>query len=1359
MKYMAERITKTLGIIALMGLSGLLNAQSMNWSLAGPVYNAGRARNMVVDRSNPQVLYVGSASSGVFQSLDGGSNWTPTDDQGAIKNISYLAQGKDGTVYAATGEGFLSRGQKSKARPGTGLYKLNSLGQLVLVQSSAVTGTVINRVACDPNSSGHIALATNLGILVSIDGTNFTNVTSQFGTVPTGTAVMGQDVKFDGNGILYCSIGSAIYTGTALTGSQVYRSTNNSMNAFTNITPTLSSLPNANYGRIELAVAPSNNNVVYVSCANWFMDSDDSHDNSNSASLNALFVTYQASNTSAADYWGLVLQGSAQLDPLSFNGSFAFGDYAHVITVDPSDPDLLYFGGVRFYSFKRQGGPDASPTGTWKQWGQFFFLGSPDYLHENIHDIQIINSGSSKKYFFVTDAGIFRSLDFEPTNTNSSYKPSFQPFYKGLVTGQYNSVSIERYPIGSGTGNTQLGSQVIPYSGFVGGTGGNGLSYFSGNNGLVSSEIAWIGGEFYNTEYSKILSDAVLSTRGNGSFYRSANIKNSAPTLAKINKYSGVLSKIAPTPENFSNPSYTTTGTSFKLWENYGQLPNSPDSIWFYNDTIRSAASVGSVAELTTTSTFTFQAIRPSKFAQIDSIAIKTGTVQQPVTGSNANSPQFKEGQDINFKLNPQVANTSTLTVYTNTNIINTTGPLSSTKDPTVTLNNLTLNDNISVTFAVPPFITKTVTSTTIDHSQYYRVWATIYYKYKTGDEVSVIDDNISTKTHTYTTILTRPLNWQFGTLPTATTLVASTTNSANLTPTYVLNPGNSPQGGPTSQSSPSFAVNPVTTTNYTLTHYGDYAISAKQVVYTLKAAPMPTTMATGTSTYILTPGNVSTVIPSPTTIPSFTVIPSTTVASTDYTITQYNGTLTSDTYSTILATSYSINTVAGTQSSPVFTVTVLPNAPTPTVTLSGISSNTASGANTSTNVVVQPIKNTFTIGGSSVPFAKNNPTIKIKMLRSARLAMIMNNGSVSSNYAIMVSKNPLALNDPLNFVRVSQTKAYKDDPNGAPTTSVMTFTGKPTLLQWSTNGTEIYFATSDNKLYRVSHINEIMDLSKSSYSGKFYTDIFKYASPINDAANNPASPYRTTLIGSFDRPITSINVSNNDSLLVITFNGAATGTTGIVMCNTKHARKCDDSNIGWVNKEGGAFTNMNTYCSLMEKDNNKEIFVGTDNGVYYTSDVTSANWSNVNNGQLPNVQIFDIEQQTMAPWDCYNSGQIYVATYGRGVWVNNKYLQYYTVGTEEYEKAAVTESNLRMYPNPTNSNVTLLFKGMEGENAVVNVSDLSGRVVKTINLGKLDSSDASYSFETSDLSSGIYIVNINGDSGAKRAGKLVVTK
>ncbi len=1329
-KYLSKKLVKAVAVVALAGLSGVVDAQPFNWSQAGPVYNAGRSRNMIVDKNDPSgnTLYVGSASSGVFYSNDGGVNWSAVTLAGNKLNVSYIAQAANNVIYVATGEGFLRPGQKLKAQAGTGLYKINGTN-LDLVAPASMVGTVINRVACSPQSAQKIALATNKGILTSIDGGLNFNVLSG---PPTATTVSGQDVKFDSNGILYASAGNENSTSPAATAefSKVYRSTDNNISALTAITTMTSSLLQAdNYGRIELAIAPSNNNVIYASAATKYAGSAAPA----SATTKGLFVSYDAGAT-----WGLILQGSPQLDPMGNGGSLASGDYAHVVTVDPFDADRIFVGGYQFYYWKRTGGLNSNPVGTWTKKGFSNAFNSQIFLAANIHDIKLITSGTTiDKFFFITDAGIYRSTD---VLTGLFGTTSFQPFYKGLITGQFNSVSIERYPLANvPTANSQ---SVTPFTGFIGGTGGNGLNYFSGNFPLVTNEVVWGSGDVYQSEFSKILPNAAYYTGGSGKLFRSTDVRTSAPTQIDLLS-NAKLQTIVP----YDNNTYNVTGTPFKLWENYGQTAASPDSAVFYNDTLRFSASMQTVQTLTTQTTFTFSAARPSQFALIDSIAIRTGTVLLPVN-PGANSPAFTGADKKDITIVFADTYTAPATGTFTPPIKNQAGPVV-TSSTSVVLNSNTLLDNISVTFTAAPFLAKTTGSfvNVPDAAAYYRVFCTVFYKYKAGDVVQVVDDKISTKTYSYSTTLTSPLNWDyFGSL-TSYTMGAAASSSAVSNPTYVLTPGSY-----TSSSNPVFTVAPITTTNYTLTTYGGYTVAAKSVTYTINAVPSGTVT---TPSYILMPGSITQ------TNVAFVVTPTT---STNYTISEVGTPTTitgSTTFSTVNSSTYNLMPGNVNQSTPVFTVAVTPTNAGTTYTLLGLSSNTAIGANTST--VATPVAATSfsTFGYFAAPIGANNKPVKIANVTSARIAM-----GYGAN--VYVSNAPLSLNNPLSMINISANKCLTTDAAGnklSGASNTVAISGTVTALEWSKSGTELYYATNDqlsgNKfLYRVSYIDALLDSTAKNYSGKLHTNVFTFSTTNapDGTKNNPRSPYRTALLGTYTNVVTGISVTNDDKAIAVTFDDV-TGTK-ILYSTVADVRKCNSTNVALVSKNGSGLPASKIYCSLMEMSDNKKVFVGTDLGVFYTSDITvsSPTWADANNSQLPVLQIFDLKQQVMRPWDCYNSGIIYAATNGRGIWSNKNFLAPpYYVGVEELETKR--ENNLSLYPNPTNGDVFVAFNSNEGETAIISVMDINGRVVKQEKLGKLSSGEANYTLDTKDLSSGMYIVSINSDMGTKRVAKLIVTK
>ncbi|MGH7454803.1 MAG: WD40/YVTN/BNR-like repeat-containing protein, partial [bacterium] len=83
-------------------------AGQLNWEYHGPGKIGGRLRGLVVHPNDPNILYAGSVSGGVWKSTNGGVSWFPTMNDLITLNISALEMKPDdpNTLYAGTGEGF-----------------------------------------------------------------------------------------------------------------------------------------------------------------------------------------------------------------------------------------------------------------------------------------------------------------------------------------------------------------------------------------------------------------------------------------------------------------------------------------------------------------------------------------------------------------------------------------------------------------------------------------------------------------------------------------------------------------------------------------------------------------------------------------------------------------------------------------------------------------------------------------------------------------------------------------------------------------------------------------------------------------------------------------------------------------------------------------------------------------------------------------------------------------------------------------------------------------------------------------------------------------------------------------------------
>ena len=112
-----------------------INAQQLDMKLLedmkprniGPAGMSGRITAIDVVTSNPQVIYAGSASGGLWKSESGGINWHPVMDSVFIQSIGAVAidQSNPDVVWVGTGEG----NPRNSVTGGYGLYRSLDAGK------------------------------------------------------------------------------------------------------------------------------------------------------------------------------------------------------------------------------------------------------------------------------------------------------------------------------------------------------------------------------------------------------------------------------------------------------------------------------------------------------------------------------------------------------------------------------------------------------------------------------------------------------------------------------------------------------------------------------------------------------------------------------------------------------------------------------------------------------------------------------------------------------------------------------------------------------------------------------------------------------------------------------------------------------------------------------------------------------------------------------------------------------------------------------------------------------------------------------------------------------------------------------
>ncbi|MEM7087854.1 MAG: T9SS type A sorting domain-containing protein [Bacteroidota bacterium] len=128
------------------------------WEFIGPLNTGGRITDIVISPDDDDIFYVGTASGGIFKTVDRGSSWTPVFDDIAKASIGDLAIAPSNSqiIYAGTGEANAS--SNTGAFFGDGIYRSSDAGStwnsIGLEESHH-----IGRIVVDPTDEDRVFVA------------------------------------------------------------------------------------------------------------------------------------------------------------------------------------------------------------------------------------------------------------------------------------------------------------------------------------------------------------------------------------------------------------------------------------------------------------------------------------------------------------------------------------------------------------------------------------------------------------------------------------------------------------------------------------------------------------------------------------------------------------------------------------------------------------------------------------------------------------------------------------------------------------------------------------------------------------------------------------------------------------------------------------------------------------------------------------------------------------------------------------------------------------------------------------------------------------------------------------------------
>jgi photosystem II stability/assembly factor-like uncharacterized protein len=420
------------------------------WQSRGPWNVGGRTRSLVMDVTDPNHLFAGGVSGGIWESTDGGQSWTRRTPMNAHPGVVSIAQdtrpGHTNTWYYLSGEIYGTSASAGGAfYLGDGLYKSVDNGQTWTGVTTTNGGNPNSfttvwqggwRVITDPTAPDNqdVVYVATYGVIwkSTNGGTSFSAVR---GSANAANPSYFTDVAITSTGVLYAAMSSEGST------KGIWRSPDAGV-TWTNITPS-AGFPGV-YDRWVFGIDPNDENNIWIIGStpgfghyNNYIDSDD---------YTSLWrYKYVSGNGAGAGGEWADLSMNLPNIGTEFDRFACQGGYDLVVKVQPGTGNV-FIGGTNLYrSTDAFTTPDnITQIGGYKIGTSLPFFELYPAHHPDQHDL-LFHPNDPKIMLSAHDGGLHRTEDCNAPIV------TWTPLNRGYQTTQFYTAIIEKSTAGDAT--------------------------------------------------------------------------------------------------------------------------------------------------------------------------------------------------------------------------------------------------------------------------------------------------------------------------------------------------------------------------------------------------------------------------------------------------------------------------------------------------------------------------------------------------------------------------------------------------------------------------------------------------------------------------------------------------------------------------------------------------------------------------------------------------------------------------------------------------------------------------------------------------------------------------------------------